>query len=235
LEARKVDVNFEYSGGPSRGGDRNRRDNTRESSQKESIKSSQPAAESASNVSEEFPAIGSETNRMQQLNLQTSKRPEGKDKKQHGQAKSKGIKKPEGFGSLSRSDDWPGLGQAPTSSPHQASSTAATNAPAETIEKHSALLEKLNDYVNGDQRKMERFRQITSAYRNSTMDGKNYVNQLFDLLNSDVDQAARIIRGVEELLDNTSKKTEIIRNWRDKRTSVSAILGHVYRKPIFNY
>ncbi|KAG2173504.1 hypothetical protein INT44_007095 [Umbelopsis vinacea] len=218
LEARKVDVNFEYSGGPSRGGDRNRRDNTRESSQNESTKSTQSTA--ASKASEEFPAIGSETNRMQQLSLQTPKRAEGKDKKQNNQAKSKGIKKPEGFGSLSRSDDWPGLGQAPTSSAQQASSTAAINAPAETIEKHSALLEKLSLYVNGDQRKMERFRQITSAYRNSTMDGKSYIDQLFEMLNLDVDQTARIIRGVEELLDNTSKKTEIIRYWRDKRTSL---------------
>jgi hypothetical protein len=214
LEARKVDIAFEYSGGPSRGGDRNRRDNARETSQRQASQQT-----TASRDDQHFPAIGSETSRMQQLNLQSPERTENKDKKQTNQPKSKGMKKPEGFGSLSQNNDWPGLGQAPTS---QGSSPGNTvNATTETFQKHTALLEKLQDYVNGDQKKIEQFRQLTSLYRSSNIDAKRYVDQIFQLLNSDVDQAARIIRGVEDLLDNNNKKAEIVRYWRDKRTSVS--------------
>jgi len=216
LEARKVDIAFEYSGGPSRG-DRHRRDNNRDTSQRQSAQKA--SAPTPSTNDQNFPAISAETSRMQQLNLQSGQRAENKDKKQSKQQKSKGIKKPEGYGSLSQNNDWPGLGQAAST---QSAPASPVNAPADTIQKHTAVLEKLQDYVNGDQQKIEQFRQLTSSYRNSSIDGKTYVDKVFDLLNSDMDQAARIIRGVEEVLDNNNKKAEIVRYWRDKRTSLES-------------
>lgn len=220
MEARKVDVTFEYSGGRQSRNDRSKRDNQREPSQQSSAETSRSQ--------EEFPRIGAESSRMQQLNIGSSQ--SNGDTKNKTKAKStKGMKKPAGFGSLSQGNDWPELGQKAAPKSSGATNKSQVDAPVETVQRHTALLDKLAEYVNGDQARVERFRQITSSYRKSNIDGKSYIDQVFKLLNSNMDQASRIIRGVEELLDDTSKKAEIVRYWRDKRTSVSSnTFSHVY-------
>ncbi|KAG2171561.1 hypothetical protein INT43_008287, partial [Umbelopsis isabellina] len=213
MEARKVDVTFEYSGGRQSRNDRNKRDNQRETSQKDSADKSRSQ--------EEFPQIGAESSRMQQLNIGSTQPNE--DTRNKSKSKStKGMKKPAGFGSLSQGNDWPELGQKATPPAIGTTNKPQVDAPVETVQKHTALLDKLAEYVNGDQARVERFRQLTSSYRKSNIDGKSYIDQVFKLLNSNMDQASRIIRGVEELLDDTSKKAEIVRYWRDKRTSLES-------------
>jgi hypothetical protein len=220
MEARKVDIAFEYSGGRQSRNERSTRDNHRESSQQQ--QQQQHASAEAVRSQEEFPAIGAESSRMQQLSLNSSRSNDDAKNKTKSKAKAKGIKKPAGFGNLSQNNDWPDLGQKPGSTSTGTSTKAQVDAPADTVQRHTALLDKLADYVNNDQARVERFRQLTSSYRRSTMDCKSYVDQVFNLLNSNMDQASRIIRGVEELLDDNSKRGEIVRYWRDKRTSVSS-------------
>ncbi|KAF7725821.1 hypothetical protein EC973_009244 [Apophysomyces ossiformis] len=210
-EARRVDVNFEYTSQHQsrrerpRPSDRRKKDRQDES---ESQASDQCATENITLSEQDFPSMAGVANALPAASSSSSTA---------GTSKKALFKKPAGFGALSsNAEQWPTLGE---SSTKETASTSA--APAEVISSHAAFLDRIGDmFKNVD--KVVRFRHLTTAYRNSNIDGETYVNDVFELCNGNVEHASKIFKGVEELMDHEEKKWEIVRLWRNKKTATEA-------------
>ncbi|KAG0306096.1 hypothetical protein BGZ97_000884 [Linnemannia gamsii] len=130
------------------------------------------------------------------------------------------------------SSDWPavsGAGSAVvnTLSPRPGPFTAAKAAApvvggspvsADTLSKHSALQERVQQYLQGTSGSLSQFRTLTTQYRNSQIPGNQYVASLSALFGNDMDRTGKVIQGLYDVLDSESKKAEIMRVWRDFKT-----------------
>ncbi|KAG2202501.1 hypothetical protein INT47_013117 [Mucor saturninus] len=124
--------------------------------------------------------------------------------------KGKALQKPAGFGALS---------SGPSTSTSTNAQTTSTE-PAEVVASHAAFLSKVGEILKSKD-KVAQFRSLTGAYRNSTLSGEDYVNQIVKLTNNSVENSSKIFKGVEDLLDIEDKKWELIRTWRNKQTTMS--------------
>lgn len=130
------------------------------------------------------------------------------------------------------SADWPavsGAGSAVvnTPSPRPGSKAIKTAAPAaaaggpvsaDTLNKHSALQERVQQYLQGTSGSLSQFRTLTTQYRNSQIPGNQYVASLSALFGNDIDKTGKVIQGLFDVLDSESKRAEIMRVWRDFKT-----------------
>ena len=242
MEARRVDVGFDYGSSGSRGHERSGRNRTRgnddsqqhqqqQSQQQQTIAaSSVPSVRGARLTDSDFPGINGQPASQQQQQQQQQQSNSTSNRRQQKSA----FRKPAGFGALS--DNWPALGQSSSndnvssstqqqnSSPSSSSSTTAADgnkpAPApEIVSRHAAFMDRVFDMLKSPD-KLGRFRALTTAYRNSNIDVDTYVNEIVDLCDGNNENSGKIFKGVEDLMDNQEKKWEIVRAWRDKQTSV---------------
>ncbi|KAG0277736.1 hypothetical protein BGZ96_002729, partial [Linnemannia gamsii] len=130
------------------------------------------------------------------------------------------------------SSDWPavsGAGSAimntpsPRPGPSKAAKTAAPAAAGgpvsvDTLSKHSALQERVQQYLQGTSGSLSQFRTLTTQYRNSQIPGNQYVASLSALFGNDMDKTGKVVQGLFDVLDSESKKAEIMRVWRDFKT-----------------
>ena len=223
-EARRVDVNFDYGSSSnasgSRGGgdrDRNRRNKARNNEERRQPELTRGGGPTLSDS--DFPNI----------NGAPSSAPQQQVSKSGGtRSSSKGIRRPVGFGSLS--ENWPSLGEDPRtqSSGSKAESSrqqaASSSAEPEVVSRHAAFLERIFDMLKSHE-KVAQFRRFTTAYRNSETDVDTYVDHIVDLFDANTEHVSKVIKGVEDLMDNQEKKWEIVRAWRNKQTAVSDYIG----------
>lgn len=224
-----MDVNFDYgssssSASGSRGGggdrDRSRRNKARNNEER---RQPEPSRGGPTLSDSDFPNINGTPAAAPRQQVSTSGGTSS--------SSSKGIRRPVGFGSLS--ENWPSLGedprtqasssQAESSSSSKASASASassSSAAPEIISRHAAFLERVFDMLKSHE-KIAQFRQLTTAYRNSETDVDTYVDSIVDLCNANTEHVSKIIKGVEDLMDNQKKKWEIERAWRNKQTAVS--------------
>ncbi|KAI8368226.1 uncharacterized protein BYT42DRAFT_503824 [Radiomyces spectabilis] len=206
-EARRVNVNFQYSDASYRQRERTRNKGKRSDDQANSREGTSASASSASTAqptselrSEDFPTMTSVANALQASSSgETSQSKKGK---------KKGIEKPKGFGALSAATN-----------ELAGSSAAATSAPVDTVTRHQQFLERLKEMLKTDD-KVDRFRSLTTAYRNNSIDAETYVKEIVQLCQNNVDIASKVFKGVEDLMDREDKKWEIVRTWRNTQTQL---------------
>lgn len=226
-----MDVNFDYgssssASGSRGGGDRDRSRRNKARNNEEQRRQPEPGRGGPTLSDSDFPNI----------NGTPSSAPRQQVSKSGGtSSSSKGIRRPAGFGSLS--ENWPSLGEDPrtqasssraeSSSSSQAaagasssSASASSSAAPEVVSRHAAFLERIFDMLKSHE-KVAQFRHLTTSYRNSETDVDTYVDNIVDLCDANTDHVSKIIKGVEDLMDNQEKKWEIVRAWRNKQTSVS--------------
>ncbi|KAI7874230.1 hypothetical protein K492DRAFT_174733 [Lichtheimia hyalospora FSU 10163] len=222
-EARRVDVNFDYGSSSnasgSRGGgdrDRNRRNKARNNEERRQPELTRGGGPTLSDS--DFPNING-----------TPSAPQQQVSKSGGtRSSSKGIRRPVGFGSLS--ENWPSLGEDPRTQPsgskaessqqQAVSSSSSSSAEPEVVSRHAAFLERIFDMLKSHE-KVAQFRRFTTAYRNSETDVDTYVDHIVDLFNANTEHISKVIKGVEDLMDNQEKKWEIVRAWRNKQTAMN--------------
>ncbi|KAF9972020.1 hypothetical protein BGZ73_004924 [Actinomortierella ambigua] len=123
------------------------------------------------------------------------------------------------------SSDWPSISAA-AASPQQTSSRPSVAAVAsqnrsstpvttDTLNKHAALQDRVQQYLKGTTHSLSQFRQLTTQYRNSQIPANQYVASLASLFFNDMDKTGKVIQGVHEVLDTDSKKNELLRAWQD--------------------
>ncbi|KAF9934743.1 hypothetical protein FBU30_000601 [Linnemannia zychae] len=128
------------------------------------------------------------------------------------------------------SSDWPavsatGHDMAKTPSPRPGSGAsnkvtpaAGSNVSSETLSKHSALQERVQQYLQGTNNSLSQFRTLTTQFRNSQIPGNQYVASLSSLFGTDLDKTGKVVHGLYEVLDSESKKSELMRVWHDYKT-----------------
>lgn len=89
------------------------------------------------------------------------------------------------------------------------------------ISRHAALQERVQQYLQGTSGSLSQFRTLTTQFRNSQIPGNQYVASLAGLFGNDLDKTAKIVQGLYDVLDSESKKAEIMRVWRDYKTTQS--------------
>ncbi|KAI8966967.1 hypothetical protein BDF20DRAFT_903490 [Mycotypha africana] len=172
---------------------------------------------------EEFPAINNKEKKVEKPRVVP-----GASGLKKSKGKGKAIQKPAGFGALSSDPQPVDFDRNPTyddtlslsstsSSPSSAASSAADNL---TVAQHQAFLSKVGVMLQ-TKAKVAEFKSLTKAYRNSSMSCEDYVQQIILLTNQNVEHTAKILKGVENLMDKEEKKAEIVRVWRNKQTAMS--------------
>lgn len=225
-DARRLDLNFQYdsyrNNQPQRGGgssSSNNNNNTKKNNngkkKDESVRTNKSPVASGSSTpvpsSTDFPSMNSVN---QEVSSVSRSIPGASTKK----GKGKALQKPAGFGTLS---------SAPSTSTSTGSSVGPTpTKTADVVASHASFLSKVADILKTKD-SVAQFRSLTGAYRNSTLSGEDYVNQIFKLTNNSIENSNKIFKGVEDLLDIEEKKWELVRVWRNKQTTVSEQTNHV--------
>ncbi|CAO3566360.1 unnamed protein product [Mortierella alpina] len=123
--------------------------------------------------------------------------------------------------------DWPAVSAAGASSTAAAPGRSQPSATAvkaggsvapETLNKHAALQERVQQYLQGGPGTLSQFRTLTTQYRNSQIPANQYVASLSSLFGSDLEKTGKVVQGLYDVLDSESKKAEMMRVWRDYRT-----------------
>lgn len=223
-DARKLELNFQYdsyrNNQPQRGSgsSNNNNSNPKKSNngkkKDESTKTNKSPVASGSSTpvlsSYEFPSMNSVKEAVPSL---TRTVPGASTNK----GKGKALQKPTGFGALSSA---PSTSVNRASTPTGRSVGSTPSEPAGVVASHASFLSKVTDILKSKDN-VAQFRSLTGAYRNSTLSGEDYVNQIVKLTNNSVENSNKIFKGVEDLLDIEDKKWELIRIWRNKQTTVS--------------
>ncbi|KAF9425296.1 hypothetical protein BGZ76_003328 [Entomortierella beljakovae] len=127
------------------------------------------------------------------------------------------------------SSDWPTMSTAAASSTspspaassysHSAHSTStSTNIASDTVSKHAALQERVQQYLQGTSGTLPQFRTLTTQYRNNQIPANQYVASLSSLFGSDADKTGKVVQGLYDVLDSENKKVEMMKAWRDFKT-----------------
>lgn len=240
-DARKLEVNFQYESyrNQQRGGgssnanssnnnrNNNRNNNNNNGKKREDNKAeTKPSAQSGSSTpvptASDFPSVSSANETLPRIV------PGASTKK----GKGKALVKPAGFGALSSTPSNPSsTNQTLNASSSSSSSSSTTNASKANTDSgldssialsHTAFLSKVGDMLKSKE-KVAEFRSLTGAYRKSTISGEEYVNKIVGLTNNSIEHSAKILKGVEDLLDVEDKRWELIRLWRNKQTTVSLL------------
>ncbi|KAF9896958.1 hypothetical protein BX616_006442 [Lobosporangium transversale] len=122
--------------------------------------------------------------------------------------------------------DWPAVSAASTTTTPSSSNSAAQPKPAsssstskgvapDTLNKHAALQDRVQQYLQGTSGTLSQFRTLTTQFRNSQIPANQYVASLSSLFGSDLEKTGKIIQGLYEILDSESKKSEMMRAWND--------------------
>ncbi|KAG0367774.1 hypothetical protein BC939DRAFT_407744 [Gamsiella multidivaricata] len=108
----------------------------------------------------------------------------------------------------------------PISRPQSSSGASSSrgDVASETVNKHAALQDRVQQYLQGSSGTLSQFRTLTTQYRNSQIPANQYIASLSSLFLNDLDKTGKIIQGLYDVLDSESKKVDMMRAWRDYKT-----------------
>ncbi|KAK4690557.1 hypothetical protein P7C70_g9554, partial [Phenoliferia sp. Uapishka_3] len=105
------------------------------------------------------------------------------------------------------------------STPVQATAARnGTQASAEDVEKHGALMRKVAEAV-GSENKIMSFKSVVRGYRGSELSASDLVDTLWHMLDNDIDVAGPIITGLADLFVS-EKRSQLLSAWQDLRVEV---------------
>ena len=89
-----------------------------------------------------------------------------------------------------------------------------------TLERHAALLRRVQDLTHGHEGKIAGFKIAARSFRNGELNAHDFVDQLYNVLDQRTDDAETVILGFADLLDQADKKRAVQIAWRDLRSEV---------------
>ncbi|GAA5858774.1 hypothetical protein JCM9279_007057, partial [Rhodotorula babjevae] len=87
-----------------------------------------------------------------------------------------------------------------------------------TLERHAALLRRVQDLTHGHEGKIAGFKIAARSFRNGELNAHDFVDQLYNVLDQRTDDAETVILGFADLLDQADKKRAVQIAWRDLRS-----------------
>ncbi|KAI9477923.1 MAG: hypothetical protein EXX96DRAFT_636421, partial [Benjaminiella poitrasii] len=178
------------------------------SSSSSNVREENNVVSNSSNDEEEFPSMESVRSSLPRTTV-----PGAPTRKKKGKEKAATIQKPAGFGALSGNNNNSSSSSSGSGSSGLGPPLTTANDP--TLTRHATFLSNLKPIM--DDRKIDEFRKLTSQYRNNTITGDDYRLRISNLVTGDVQKTIQILKGVEKLIDNEQKKSELARMWRDQQ------------------
>ncbi|KAF9164407.1 hypothetical protein BGX21_011286 [Mortierella sp. AD011] len=126
--------------------------------------------------------------------------------------------------------DWPAMSAASSASTSSSSanvvarpqpsssSSSKANVASDTLSKHAALQDRVQQYLQGTTGTLSQFRTLTTQYRNGQIPANQYVASLASLFNLDLEKTGKVTQGLYEVFDSETKKAELMKAWRDFKT-----------------
>ncbi|GAA6009366.1 hypothetical protein JCM10207_003750 [Rhodosporidiobolus poonsookiae] len=118
------------------------------------------------------------------------------------------------FGGQLTSDPSPPASGATTP---RSASASGSEADAATVERHAALMRRVQEAVRGNEGRVAGFKIAVRSYRAGEMSAGDLVDQLFHILDRDVDASAVILTSLSDLFEDASKRQAVLSAWRDLR------------------
>ncbi|KAF9198283.1 hypothetical protein BGZ49_000926 [Haplosporangium sp. Z 27] len=124
--------------------------------------------------------------------------------------------------------EWPAVSASSTTSASSSANVASrqaqssdskANVSSDTLNKHAALQDRVQQYLQGTTGTLSQFRTLTTQYRNNQLPSSQYVASLSSLFGSDLDKTGKVVQGLYDVLDSENKKVELMKCWRDFKTA----------------
>ncbi|CAO1614811.1 unnamed protein product [Jaminaea pallidilutea] len=87
---------------------------------------------------------------------------------------------------------------------------------ASTVERHEAFLARVNSVMGGSDSKVQSFRSSVRVFRAGEMSANDLVDTIHSLV-GDVDNAAVVVNGLVDLLEDSGKKQDVLSAWNRMR------------------
>ncbi|GAA5988674.1 hypothetical protein JCM10908_003670 [Rhodotorula pacifica] len=84
-----------------------------------------------------------------------------------------------------------------------------------TLERHAALMRRVQDAANGNEGKVAGFKIAVRSYRAGELAARDLCDQLYNIFDQRTDEAGTIILAFADLLDDEDKKRSLRSSWRE--------------------
>ncbi|GJN94621.1 hypothetical protein Rhopal_007704-T1 [Rhodotorula paludigena] len=143
-----------------------------------------------------------------------------------GERRVPGLGAPVASGSGARASRFGGQLTSDSSPPSSGATTPLGGAPlsgneardAATLQRHAALLRRVQDLTGGHEGKVAGFKIAARSFRNGEIAASDLVDQLYHVFDQRTDEAESVILGFADLLDDAEKKRAVQIAWRDLRS-----------------
>ncbi|CAG8465516.1 1191_t:CDS:10 [Ambispora leptoticha] len=72
-----------------------------------------------------------------------------------------------------------------------------------------------------DDSKLSRFKSLTSAYKKTLIDAKDFINDIWPLFNKSSEIVGKVVSGLADLLDSESSKKDLLSAWEDRKATLT--------------
>lgn len=89
-----------------------------------------------------------------------------------------------------------------------------------TLERHAALMRRVQDATNGNEGKVAGFKIAVRSYRAGELSARDLCDQLYNIFDQRTDEAGAIVLNFAELLDDDEKRRALQTSWREMSSEV---------------
>lgn len=110
----------------------------------------------------------------------------------------------------------------PASTPSRSGANTPTGEhDSATLERHAALIRRVQEAANGNEGKVAGFKFAVRSYRAGELAARDLCDQLYNIFDQRTDEAGTIILAFADLLDDEEKKRSLRSAWREMSSEVS--------------
>jgi hypothetical protein len=96
---------------------------------------------------------------------------------------------------------------------------------AATLERHAALMRRVQDAANGNEGKVAGFKFAVRSYRAGELGARDVCDQLYNIFDQRTDEAGAIVLAFADLLEDEDKKRALRNAWREMSSEVSRTIS----------
>lgn len=107
------------------------------------------------------------------------------------------------------------LSRSGASTPTPTGGSGSESHDAATLERHAALMRRVQDAANGHEGKIAGFKFAVRSYRAGELGARDLCDQLYNIFDQRTDEAGKIVLAFADLLEEEDKKRSLRNAWRE--------------------
>ncbi|CAG8556007.1 52_t:CDS:10, partial [Ambispora gerdemannii] len=89
----------------------------------------------------------------------------------------------------------------------------------EIIAQHAIYIQRITEFLNKDDSKLSRFKSLTSAFKKTLIDAKDFIDDIWPLFNKNSEIVGKVVSGLADLLDSETVKKNLLSAWEDRKAT----------------